>query len=708
MSSPRHPHAIAKVNDGLYGNTNSWIGGTTNSFIGLNLGATPVAIHKVAFGRDNLGSFIDRTLGTYTLQYTTVTNPTAATPDGSWTTIGTLQYVSAGGANFATPSRRHLFSFNPVAATGFRIRTDSGSTSSANTICLDEIELYGPGIPAVTTLAASGVTATGATLNGTVNPGNGVTTAYFQYGLDASYGSFSATNTLVATNVTLSDSNLITDLFPGTTYHFRLVATNRAGASYGADQAFTTGGSATLAFAGGGLALLEEGGAFAPGNLATGRTAFAQDEIGVAPHAIAKVNDGVYGNSNSWIGGSASTFIAMNLSPTPLTISMVAFGRDNLGSFTDRTLGTYTLQYTSVTNPTAATPDTNWNILGVIQYAAAGATNFSYPSRRHLFAFNPVAATGFRIKVNAAMCLDEIELYGPGIPVVTTLPASGSITTNATLGGTVNPSLAATAAYFQYGTTTNYGAFTATNSLPPVNATLAVTSLLTGLSPATTYHFRLVAGNSWGSGNGGDQTFYTGVVAPAVVTLSAGGITATNAALNGTVDPGNGATAAYFQYGLTTNYGSFSATNSLPALVGAIPISNLAGLSPAATYHFRLVAANSAGTNVGTDQVLTTPRLPATNIITTLADAGPGSLRDAILNSISGDTINLTTNGTIVLASGELLVTNNLTIIGPGATNLFISGNGFNRLFTFAAGTTNSISGISLPAYLDDSSTPYR
>jgi hypothetical protein len=92
----------------------------------------------------------------------------------------------------------------------------------------------------VTTLDASGITATNATLNGTVNPGNGVTTAYFRYGLTTNYGSYSATNTLTATNVNVSVSRLVSGLAPGTTYHFRLVGLNSAGTSVGSNLVFTT------------------------------------------------------------------------------------------------------------------------------------------------------------------------------------------------------------------------------------------------------------------------------------------------------------------------------------------------------------------------------------------------------------------------------------------------------------------------------------
>ena len=66
--------------------------------------------------------------------------------------------------------------------------------------------------------------------------------------------------------------------------------------------------SAGIVISGGGLALVEEGGVIKADNLACGKVAFAQNEIGIAPHAISKVNDGLYGNANSWIAGAEPSF----------------------------------------------------------------------------------------------------------------------------------------------------------------------------------------------------------------------------------------------------------------------------------------------------------------------------------------------------------------------------------------------------------------
>jgi hypothetical protein len=73
--------------------------------------------------------------------------------------------------------------------------------------------------------------------------------------------------------------------------------------------------------------------------------------------------------------------------------------------------------------------------------------------------------------------------------------------------------------------------------------------------------------------------------------------------------------------------------------------------------------------------------LAANRTVTTTSDAGAGSLRQAITDASPGDTINFDVTGIIVLTSGELQVCKNLTIAGPGATTLTLSGNNAARVF---------------------------
>jgi hypothetical protein len=96
------------------------------------------------------------------------------------------------------------------------------------------------GAPAATTGAASRVSGTSATLNGTVTPGQGATTYAFQYGPTASYGTQTPTQGPVNGTKAKKVSAAVTGLVPATTYHFRVLATNAAGTTYGSDATFAT------------------------------------------------------------------------------------------------------------------------------------------------------------------------------------------------------------------------------------------------------------------------------------------------------------------------------------------------------------------------------------------------------------------------------------------------------------------------------------
>ena len=95
--------------------------------------------------------------------------------------------------------------------------------------------------PMPTTLGASAVSATSATLNATVVPGDSDTTYNFEWGLSASSASSTAEGQLSAGTDPRTVTADITGLTPGTTYHVRIVAANSHGTSHGADVAFTTG-----------------------------------------------------------------------------------------------------------------------------------------------------------------------------------------------------------------------------------------------------------------------------------------------------------------------------------------------------------------------------------------------------------------------------------------------------------------------------------
>src|SRR5206468_4196471 len=98
---------------------------------------------------------------------------------------------------------------------------------------------YTPALPTVTTTAATAITNNSATLNASASANGNSTALYFQYGLTASYGSFSSTNTITGTTTNNSGA-VVSGLSPATLYHFRAVAANTVSTNFGSDLTFTT------------------------------------------------------------------------------------------------------------------------------------------------------------------------------------------------------------------------------------------------------------------------------------------------------------------------------------------------------------------------------------------------------------------------------------------------------------------------------------
>src|SRR5208282_1037324 len=96
--------------------------------------------------------------------------------------------------------------------------------------------------PAVLTQHASSVTATSATLNATVNPrGEEVSECEFEYGTTTSYGETVACSPSPGSGESpVAVSASLEGLTGGTTYQYRIVATNRVGTSYSSDEEFET------------------------------------------------------------------------------------------------------------------------------------------------------------------------------------------------------------------------------------------------------------------------------------------------------------------------------------------------------------------------------------------------------------------------------------------------------------------------------------
>lgn len=124
---------------------------------------------------------------------------------------------------------------------------------------------------------------------------------------------------------------------------------------------------------------------------------------------------------------------------------------------------------------------------------------------------------------------------------------------------------------------------------------------------------------------------------PVVTTGAAGAVDVTGATLNGSVDPRGLETTARFEYGTTTAYGLQTPVQTIGApLSGGQALSAvLSGLAAGTTYHFRAVAANAAGSPVGTDATFTTAAAaPGTMTPSTGTGTGPPDTTKPVLRAV--------------------------------------------------------------------------
>jgi hypothetical protein len=113
----------------------------------------------------------------------------------------------------------------------------------------------------------------------------------------------------------------------------------------------------------------------------------------------------------------------------------------------------------------------------------------------------------------------------------------------------------------------------------------------------------VVAINSVGTVYGDDQVIVSLASTPAATTLSAWGITGGNAKLVGSVNPEGAPTSIFFEWGSTTDYGNFTATNTIFSLLNTDQevTMGITGMTPGITNHYRVIAINAIGTAFGND-----------------------------------------------------------------------------------------------------------
>jgi hypothetical protein len=202
---------------------------------------------------------------------------------------------------------------------------------------------------------------------------------------------------------------------------------------------------------------------------------------------------------------------------------------------------------------------------------------------------------------------------------LTTEAATNLTESGATLQGSFVGNGEAAHYYYEWGRTPTYGNTTA----PPPGASAgsptgqtALPVALTGLSPYTTYHYRVVASRGASESKGEDMTFTTTPGIPTIVTEAASDVHSDRAALHAVVNANSADTHVHFEYVTDAAYQGtgFTGAQATPAVdVGmgkanhAVLPQMISGLQPGTLYHYRAVAVNEAGTGMpGSDHTFRT------------------------------------------------------------------------------------------------------
>jgi hypothetical protein len=106
------------------------------------------------------------------------------------------------------------------------------------------------------------------------------------------------------------------------------------------------------------------------------------------------------------------------------------------------------------------------------------------------------------------LALAPNQTLATAAPATLTTPATlGS--TNAVLNALAWPDSLSAAAWFEWGTTTNYGNLTPTTPIGSGGAAVPVSTVINGLIPLTSYNFRVVSSNALGYSYGDNASFMT-------------------------------------------------------------------------------------------------------------------------------------------------------------------------------------------------------
>jgi phosphodiesterase/alkaline phosphatase D-like protein len=418
--------------------------------------------------------------------------------------------------------------------------------------------------PIVTTDPAKNINATTADLHCTINVNGTQTSYHFEWSTDPDLANSLKTPGLTASANAYTYGVHIENLTPSTKYYYRAVAGNSAGISYGGIHSFITA---------------------APG----GPPTYGPPTVQTLPATEVT---------------QTRATVSAKINPNGLETSYyVEWAKDN--TF----IGALRI-------PTA--------ILGTVESTVTiPLSGFSSSTQ---YFFRAVAANSSGTTQGGILSFTTLAPANPW-PTVQTLNANPIGQNSATLNGLVNPNGLPTTVYFLWGTDNNLAGASKTPDQTVGFANVITgdvwkSAAISGLAASTTYYFQMVATNSAGTGRGVIASFTTQPLSglpPAVQTFGSTFVGTNDASLNGSVNPNGLLTTTYFEWGTNSQLTGATQTQSVSMGSGTTVanfVLTISNLVPSTTYYYRAVATNSAGTNYGAIESLTT-------------DASTGSLPEA-------------------------------------------------------------------------------
>ena len=616
-----------------------------------------------------------------------------------------------------------LLGLSPGITYHYRANADGGAQGLSNGDDMTFTTINIP--PGVSTIPVTGLTTNSVVLNGNLaSLGTAASVdVSFDYGTTVSYGHSTAPQ---ARSQAGAFSDNLTGLLPGTIYHFRARADGAGqGISTGDDLTFTTATTPpeVVTSAASNITLT---GATLNGNLASLGTAAAVNvsfEYGLTAsygHTIAV---------QVMSGAGAFSVNLSSLDPGKTYHFRAQADGQGASAGSDLTFTTLTpsaVETLAVSSLTSNSVKLNGNLLSLgsvssdnvsFEYGLTASYGNSTESRSltlagqfsaDLSGLNSSTVYHFRARadggINGVATGADMTFTTLTPPSVTTYAADNVTFNSVTLFGDLYSlgTAAADNVSFEYGTSIGYGSTT----VPQAKSQAGIYSHnLTGLVPATTYHFRAKAdGGVNGLATGADMTFTT-LTPPSVNTNAALSYSADNQTfitLNGyLVSSGTAvAVAVVFQYGLTTDYENTTAPQTL-SYAGAFS-DNLTGLTPGTLYHYRARADGGLnGIYIGPDMTFTTANagtIPPQVVASTATATITNLVTSAVL---TGDLTSLGSSGNVKVsfeygltdAYGQTTAVRELSAAGSFSIN--ISGLLAGTTYHFKAHADGGINGAS-------------